>query len=93
MKSVDVSVDGGRTWRAAQLQEPVLSKCHTRFQFLWRWNGEEATLQSRCIDETGYTQPTREDLVKARGTNSLYHYNAIQSWKVERDGRIRNIYA
>jgi len=93
VKSVDVSVDGGRTWRAAQLQEPVLSKCHTRFQFLWRWNGEEATLQSRCIDETGYTQPTREDLVKARGTNSLYHYNAIQSWKVERDGRIRNIYA
>ena len=93
VKSVDVSVDGGRTWRAAQLQEPVLSKCHTRFQFLWRWNGEEATLQSRCIDETGYTQPTREDLVKARGTNSLYHYNAIPSWKVERDGRIRNIYA
>ena len=93
VKSVDVSVDGGRTWRAAQLQEPVLSKCHTRFQFSWRWNGEEATLQSRCIDETGYTQPTREDLVKVRGTNSLYHYNAIQSWKVERDGRIRNIYA
>ena len=93
VKSVDVSVDGGRTWRAAQLQEPVLSKCHTRFQFPWRWNGEEATLQSRCIDETGYTQPTREDLVKVRGTNSLYHYNAIQSWKVERDGRIRNIYA
>ena len=93
VKSVDVSVDGGRTWRAAQLQEPVLSKCHTRFRFPWRWNGEEAILQSRCIDETGYTQPTREDLVKVRGTNSLYHYNAIQSWKVERDGRIRNIYA
>lgn len=93
VKSVDVSVDGGRTWRAAQLQEPVLSKCHTRFQFPWRWNGNEAILQSRCIDETGYTQPTREDLVKVRGTNSLYHYNAIQSWKVERDGRIRNIYA
>ena len=93
VKSVDVSVDGGRTWQAAQLQEPVLSKCHTRFRFPWRWNGEEATLQSRCIDETGYTQPTRQDLVKVRGTNSLYHYNAIQSWKVERDGRIRNIYA
>ena len=93
VKSVDVSVDGGRTWRAAQVQEPVLSKCHTRFRFPWRWNGEEAILQSRCIDETGYTQPTRQDLVKVRGTNSLYHYNAIQSWKVERDGRIRNIYA
>lgn len=90
---VDVSVDGGRMWQAAQLQEPVLPKCHTRFRLPWRWNGQEAILQSRCIDETGYVQPTRQDLVKVRGTNSIYHYNAIQSWGVERDGRVRNIYA
>jgi sulfane dehydrogenase subunit SoxC len=90
---VEVSLDGGRTWKAAQLQEPVLPKCHTRFRFPWHWQGEEAVLQSRCLDETGYVQPTREDLVKVRGTNSVYHYNAIQSWRVERDGRIRNIYA
>lgn len=90
---VEVSLDGGRVWHLAQLQEPVLSKCHTRFRFPWQWNGQEATLQSRCVDETGYLQPSRQDLVKVRGTNSLYHYNAIQSWRVERDGRIRNIYA
>ena len=90
---VEVSVDGGRTWHPAGLQEPILSKCHTRFRFPWHWNGQEAILQSRCVDETGYLQPTRQDLVKVRGTNSLYHYNAIQSWKVEADGRIRNIYA
>jgi sulfane dehydrogenase subunit SoxC len=90
---VEVSVDGGRIWQAAQLQEPVLSKCHTRFRFPWRWNGQEAILQSRCIDETGYVQPSRQDLVKVRGTSSTYHYNAIQSWKVERDGTVRNIYA
>ena len=90
---VEVSVDGGRTWQAAHLQEPVLPKCHTRFLFPWRWNGQEAIVQSRCIDETGYVQPTRQALVKVRGTNSNYHYNAIQSWKVERDGRVRNIYA
>ena len=90
---VEVSVDGGRTWQAARLQEPILSKCHTRFRFPWHWNGQEAILQSRCVDETGYLQPTRQDLVKVRGTNSLYHYNAIQSWKVQADGRIRNIYA
>jgi hypothetical protein len=28
-----------------------------------------------------------------RGVNATYHYNAIQSWKVEQDGRIRNIHA
>ena len=90
---VEVSMDSGRSWQLAQLQEPVLPKCHTRFRLPWRWNGQEAVLQSRCIDETGYVQPTRQQLVKVRGTNSTYHYNAIQSWKVERDGRVRNIYA
>lgn len=90
---VEVSVDGGGMWQEAQLQEPVLPKCHTRFRFPWRWNGQETILQSRCVDQTNYVQPSRQELVKVRGTNSLYHYNAIQSWRVERDGRIRNIYA
>jgi sulfane dehydrogenase subunit SoxC len=90
---VEVSVDGGRTWQPARLQEPVLPKCHTRFLLPWRWNGQEAILQSRCTDETGYVQPTRQELVKVRGYNSVFHYNAIQSWRVERDGRVRNIYA
>jgi sulfane dehydrogenase subunit SoxC len=90
---VEVSVDGGHRWQAATLQEPVLPKCHTRFRLPWRWNGQEAILQSRCVDETAYVQPTREDLVKVRGVNSVYHYNAVQSWKVEPNGRVRNIFA
>jgi sulfane dehydrogenase subunit SoxC len=88
---VEVSTDGGVTWQPAQLQEPVLAYCHTRFRFRWRWNGEEAILQSRCTDETGYIQPTRAALVAARGINSSYHYNAIQSWKVSRDGQVTNV--
>src|SRR5256884_1816313 len=32
---VDVSTDGGATWSAAKLQEPVLPKAHTRFRHLW----------------------------------------------------------
>ena len=31
VKKVDVSVDGGRNWRTARLETPVLSKCLTRF--------------------------------------------------------------
>ena len=33
---VDVSADGGKTWRAATLDEPVLPKCHTRFRLPWQ---------------------------------------------------------
>jgi len=88
---VEVSPDGGRVWYQAQLQEPVLPHCHTRFRFRWRWDGSEVVLQSRCIDETGYVQPARSALVAIRGTNSKYHYNAIQSWKVDRDGRVTNV--
>ena len=89
--TVDVSTNGGRTWQAVQLQQPVLSQCHTRFRFGWRWNGDETIIQSRCTDETGYVQPTRASLVGSRGVHSSYHYNAIQSWKVGRDGQVTNV--
>ena len=88
----EVSTDGGRTWNPAQLQEPIVSKCHTRFRFPWRWDGQETILQSRCTDETGYAQPSRQSLLAVRGINSYYHYNAIQSWKVLRSGEVRNVH-
>lgn len=89
---VDVSTNGGRHWAATQIQEPVVPMCHTRFRFPWRWDGQETILQSRCIDETGYVQPTRQELIAVRGTNSYYHYNAIQSWKILRDGNVHNVH-
>ena len=87
---VEVTVDGGRAWNDAVLQEPVLPLAHTRFRWLWRWDGKEALLQSRCTDETRYVQPTRAELVAVRGLNSNYHNNAIQSWKVAVDGSVTN---
>jgi sulfane dehydrogenase subunit SoxC len=90
--AVEVSVDAGRSWRAAQLQEPVLPKCHTRFRFPWRWDGQETVIQSRCVDETGYIQPSREALIKVRGTRSNYHYNGIHSWTIGRDGMVQHIH-
>jgi sulfane dehydrogenase subunit SoxC len=89
--NVEVSTDGGTAWQAATLQEPILPKCHTLFRFAWHWRGGEAILQSRCTDETRYVQPTRDALVAVRGVNSVYHYNAIQSWKVATDGSISNV--
>ena len=58
VRRVDVSTDGGRNWRTARLQEPVLTKALTRFRIDWTWDGGPALLQSRVIDETGYVQPT-----------------------------------
>ncbi len=39
VQRVDVSVDGGRSWRTARLDTPVLSKCLTRFNIDWVWRG------------------------------------------------------
>lgn len=91
VKRVDVSVDGGRNWRTARLQSPVLSKCLTRFDIDWVWNGKPALIQSRAMDETGYVQPTRAQLRGVRGGRSIYHNNSIQSWLVEESGEVKNV--
>jgi sulfane dehydrogenase subunit SoxC len=93
VRRVEVSTDGGKTWRDARLQEPVLPIAHTRFRLDWQWEGREAVLQSRCTDETGYVQPTLAELVKVRGLNSVYFNNAIQNWKVAADGSVHNVHA
>ncbi len=86
---VDLSTDGGRSWTPAALQEPVLSKAHTRFRALWQWDGKETEIMSRAVDETGYLQPTRAALIEARGVGSTpSHVNPITAWKVKRDGQV-----
>ena len=90
---VEVSADGGKSWTDAALQEPVLSKCFTRFRAPWVWDGKPAVLKSRATDETGYVQPERDVLVKERGRNGYFHYNAIVAWGIEEDGSISHVYA
>ncbi|HVH68520.1 MAG TPA: sulfite dehydrogenase [Gemmatimonadales bacterium] len=86
--TVEVSTDAGRRWAPAELQQPVLPKCHTRFRFLWNWDGEPTMLVSRAVDETGYVQPTLEALRRARGLGTTYHFNHIRAWRVQRDGTV-----
>jgi sulfane dehydrogenase subunit SoxC len=90
VKRVDVSFDGGRNWRTARLEAPLLPKCLVRFNIGWEWNGAPAILQARAIDDTGYVQPKINQLRAARGTRSVYHNNAIQSWKVDASGEVTN---
>jgi sulfane dehydrogenase subunit SoxC len=97
VSKVEVTTDG-KTWKEAKIQGPVHSKAHTRFTYDWAWDGQEAMLQSRCIDETGDVQPSLAELSKNWGIAlddwkkaerpRAIHMNAIQPWKVARDGSI-----
>ena len=91
VKRVDVSVDGGRNWRTARLEGPVMSKCLSRFSLDWVWGGKPAIIQSRAMDETGYVQPSYRQLRRVRGTRSVYHNNAVQSWLVRESGEVENV--
>ena len=91
IKKVDVSVDGGRNWRAARLETPVQDRCLTRFSLDWVWDGKPAIVQSRATDETGYVQPSNRQLRAVRGTRSIYHNNSIQSWLVQENGEVKNV--
>ena len=90
IERVDVSVDGGKTWQKATLQEPRLPKAFTRFRLPWQWDGQPVEILSRAVDSSGYVQPTREELAEARGLNSNYHYNGIKSWSIAADGSVKN---
>ena len=91
VKRVDFSFDGGRNWQTARLESPIQPKSLTRFNIGWTWNGGPAILQSRAVDETGYVQPKINQLRAVRGTRSIYHNNAIQSWKVVESGEVSNV--
>ncbi|MEO7713855.1 MAG: sulfite dehydrogenase [Gemmatimonadaceae bacterium] len=85
---VDVSTDGGKSWTEAELQGPVHSKAHTRFQHMWEWDGGPATLMSRAVDETGAVQPTLAEFRAKRGPGTDFHFNHVRAWMVQPDGRV-----
>jgi len=101
VQRVELSTDGGRNWKDAQLDGPVHRMAHTRFRMPWEWNGEEVEIQSRCTDELGQVQPTLPELCELMGMSfedfkkpstlvRLGRVNAIQAWKVTREGSVEN---
>jgi sulfane dehydrogenase subunit SoxC len=91
---VEVTTDGGKTWHLASLQDPILPIAQTRFRYPWVWDGSAAIVASRATDETGYTQPAKEQLIAERGPleggGLFYHMNAVQHWSIDRDGNVKN---
>jgi sulfane dehydrogenase subunit SoxC len=99
IRKVEVSTDGGETWKEATLQAPVLPRAHTRFTFDWAWDGQEAVLLSRSTDETGEVQPSLAELGRHWGFSEeesrkpmprAIHFNAQQPWRVARDGSVHD---
>jgi sulfane dehydrogenase subunit SoxC len=100
VRKVDVSTDGGKSYREAEIAGPKLMKAFTRFYVPWKWEGEEAVLQSRVVDEKGQVQPTEAEFAKYWGitrqevyaavSSRLGHCNWIQPWRVNRDGKVTN---
>jgi sulfane dehydrogenase subunit SoxC len=96
IKKVEVSTDGGKTWKEATIQSPALRQAHTRFTFDWAWDGQEAVIQSRATDELGEVQPTRAELYKDWGFSEAaskkpdraIHNNSQQPWSIARDGSV-----
>lgn len=90
IRRVEVSIDAGKTWEAAMLQEPVMDKSLVRFRYPWVWDGAPAVLMSRAVDTSGEVQPTMEALIKTKSANTFYHNNAIQPWRVAANGEVTN---
>ena len=93
VERVDITFDAGKSWTRAQLQEPRLPIAFTRFHLPWRFDGREHVITSRVTDESGYVQPSREELVAVRGNNSIYHFNGTKLWHVRADGTVTNVEA
>jgi sulfane dehydrogenase subunit SoxC len=99
IRRVEVSADGGKTWKDAKLQGPVHRKAYTRFTSPWTWDGSEAMLVSRCTDERGEVQPSIQELSKRWGFSTkeswqtaehAFHFNATQRWRIAADGSIHD---
>lgn len=94
IKAVDVTTDGGKTWREAIVEGPVLDKCLTRFRYSWDWDGGPAKIASRAVDSTGYVQPTVDQLAKDRAiTGFVQHHNGIFPWSIDAAGEVTNAIA
>ncbi len=92
IRRVEVSADGGRSWADAMIESHQSDKALARFSIPWQWDGGDGILQSRATDSAGNIQPSRDAHLAERGLISFYHYHGIQSWGINTEGEIKNVY-
>mgnify|MGYP001332847300 CR=1 FL=1 len=92
IKTVEVSMDKGKTWKVAKLDEKPQKFKPVRFRLNWQWDGTEQFLISRATDKNGNVQPTRKVWSEKYALGHPYHFNAIQCWKISTEGKVTNVY-
>jgi len=90
IRLVEVSLDGGQSWKRASIEPAPDALSAVRFKYNWVWDGRETVIMSRATDEKGNTQPTQEEFFRKWARNNRYHYNAIQAWRIGADGKVVN---
>ena len=98
VRKVEISTDGGVTWKDAEIRSQIYKMAHTRFGLNWKWDGQPCVLMSRCIDEIGQVQPTRAQVAKVFNVPADYYHdhgvqgsdNTIVPWKIAADGSVTN---
>lgn len=56
---VEYSLDEGKSWQPARLQEPNIGRAWVRWDFLWDARPGDHTIMVRATDEKGNTQPDK----------------------------------
>jgi sulfane dehydrogenase subunit SoxC len=96
IRTVEVSTDGGRTWNRAEFKGTPQRMAHTRFSYPWTWDGNATEILSRCTDEVGQQQPTREQVAQYWNVPFERNYrvpgldNSVMPWKIAKDGSVTN---
>ena len=96
VRKVEISTDDGKTWHVAELKGTPHPMAHTRFGYMWNWDGGEHVILSRTTDEIGQVQPTREEVAKFLGVAYTPQFrppgnnNTIMQWKIASDGSVTN---
>ncbi|OFW27042.1 MAG: sulfite dehydrogenase [Acidobacteria bacterium RIFCSPLOWO2_12_FULL_60_22] len=99
IRRVEVSTDGGRSWKDAEIRGTAHRMAHTRFSLNWNWDGTETAILSRCTDERGQIQPTRAQVAEFFKVPLTPEYrvpgqdNTIQTWRIASNGSVHNAYA
>ena len=99
IKQVEVSTDGGKKWNKAEFKGTPQRMAHARFAYQWNWDGKETELLSRCTDEIGQVQPSREQIAKYwnKPFDATFSVpgldNSIQPWRIATDGSVTNGHA
>jgi sulfane dehydrogenase subunit SoxC len=96
IRTVEVSTDGGKKWNRAEFKGTPQRMAFTRFGYGWNWDGNETEILSRCTDEIGQVQPTREQVAKYWNVPFERNYrvpgldNSVMPWRIGRDGSVKN---